>query len=108
MKCLKYICFCTYFKKTKPNDVNEYYSLEQNINTYRDKNKVWDPFKTNDKTDFYINDECFFCLEKKYTGECVKINCCNDIVHSECFIQWCLTNNKMLCPLCHKSTDFHI
>lgn len=47
------------------------------------------------------NNECFICLEPYKNNTCLKIKCCNVVVHKNCFNEWCKTKNELLCPLCN-------
>ena len=82
-------------------------SINSLIKSYLNKNTIFNPFDTNQdiliepyKT--FLHEECMICLEENYIKKCIKNTCCNCVLHSECFEEWCLKHNKIICPLCQK------
>ena len=88
---MNYFCFFISCYK-KNNNESKQKLLEEKIKNYETKNII-----TSDSN----NNECFICLEPYMNDTCLKINCCNVIVHKNCFNEWCKTKNELLCPLCN-------
>tara|TARA_B100000963_G_C22639317_1_gene679497 strand:- start:6716 stop:7123 length:408 start_codon:yes stop_codon:yes gene_type:complete len=79
------------------------------IQSYSKENEIYNPFivendeeNNKENNEELLKEECMICLEEKYINKCVKTNCCNCVLHSECFENWCVIHNKIICPLCHK------
>ena len=88
---MKYLCFFISCYK-KNNNENKQNLLEKEIQNYEINNLI------NNES----NNECFICLEPYKNNTCIKINCCNILIHKKCFNEWCKTKNKLLCPICNK------
>ena len=89
---MKYLCFfISCYKKNNNNEIKQKL-LEKKIQTYEINNLIY-----NDS-----NNECFICLEPHKNNTCIKINCCNILVHNNCFNKWCKAKNELLCPLCNQ------
>ena len=88
------------------NDKSSYSLIE----SYLNKNTIFNPFEMNETNKDILNEsykkflheECMICLEQNYIKKCIKNTCCNCVLHSECFEEWCLKHNKIICPLCQK------
>ena len=103
MGCLKYICFKSLFKRifnqrTQNNNLDDMIFTMKNID-HIDMNR----YDSKINLSLLEHDECMICLEELSHEACIKINCCQCIIHQKCFVCWCHTKQNIMCPLCHCS-----
>ena len=46
------------------------------------------------------SDECCVCLDNYENSDCVKLNDCNHVLHSQCAWSYFVEYNHDSCPLC--------
>ena len=80
--------------------------IHMKLEKYLNQNTVFNPFVIKENDNFLfennklLHEECLICLEENYTNTCIKIQCCNKILHKECFKNWCISHKKITCPIC--------
>lgn len=45
-----------------------------------------------------IPENCLICLDSLYNNNVIKLNCCKNDIHLECFFKW--IKSKPSCPIC--------
>lgn len=73
-----------------------YKTINKYINNLRYEIKLSDLIISNDKN---IDFQCMICLENKNT-DIIKLKCCNNILHYNCYLNYVKTIDKYRCPIC--------
>lgn len=73
-----------------------YKTISKYINNLRYEIKLSDLIINNDKN---IDFQCIICLENKNT-DIIKLKCCNNILHYNCYLNYVKTIDDYRCPIC--------
>ena len=81
----------------KGNNINLLYNtITKYMNNLRYDIRMSDLIITNNKN---IDFQCVICLENKNT-DIIKLKCCNNILHYNCYLDYLKKNNNYSCPIC--------
>jgi len=73
-----------------------YKTISKYMSNLRYEIKLSDLIITNDK---HIDFQCIICLENKNT-DIIKLKCCNNILHYNCYLNYVKTIDDYRCPIC--------
>ena len=78
------------------NSQSLYKTISKYMSNLRYEIKLSDLIITNDKN---IDFRCIICLENKNT-DIIKLKCCNNILHYNCYLNYVKTIDDYRCPIC--------
>ena len=78
------------------NSQSLYKTISKYMSNLRYEIKLSDLIITNDKN---IDFQCIICLENKNT-DIIKLKCCNNILHYNCYLNYVKTIDDYRCPIC--------
>tara|TARA_Y100000591_G_C21746239_1_gene652134 strand:- start:4 stop:465 length:462 start_codon:yes stop_codon:yes gene_type:complete len=73
-----------------------YKTIKKKMSNLRYEIKLSDLIINNDKN---IDFQCIICLENKNT-DIIKLKCCNNILHYNCYLNYVKTIDDYRCPIC--------
>ena len=73
-----------------------YKTIKKYMSNLRYEIKLSDLIINNDKN---IDFQCIICLENKNT-DIIKLKCCNNILHYNCYLNYVKTIDDYRCPIC--------